>query len=117
MTWGAYYIFHVHGSYLGFTFHPSNDIENGGAVRAYSEPVSSPLGVWFPSAGRYEVQKMTLRPISFGTRQAQPVTVPGSKGSWDAAEAFPRRRHRARRNLLPLFERDGLGQRQARARR
>jgi len=89
MKRGAYYVFEVNESYLGFTVHPSGDIGKTGRDRSATEPESSRLGVSFPSAGRHELQQLVIHPIAFGDRQAAPVILPGPKGSWNEAETFP----------------------------
>ena len=86
---GAYYFFEVNGSYLGFTFHPSANIGATGRVRTVTEPEGTSLGMSFPSPGKHELQEFIVRPISLGERQADPIAVPGRKGSWNEAEAFP----------------------------
>ena len=86
---GAYYFLEVNGAYLGFTFHPSGNLDGTSVLPAVVEPEWTRLGVEFPSPGRHEVRGFHARGISFGTRMSAPIITPGPTGSWNQAEVFP----------------------------
>jgi len=86
---GAYYFLEVNGTYLGFTFHPSGDLDGSSVLPAVVEPESTRLGVQFPSPGGHELRRFHARRISFGERMNAPVITPGPAGSWNQAEVFP----------------------------
>ena len=86
---GAYYFLEVNGAYLGFTFHPSGDLDGRSVLPAVVEPKSTRLGIQFPSPGRHELRGFHARRISFGERMSAPVITPGPTGSWNQAEVFP----------------------------
>jgi len=86
---GAYYFFEVNGIYLGFTFHPSGDLDSSSITPSVVEPEVARMGVHFPSSGGHELRKLWVSTISFGKRTGTPVITPGPPASWNQAEAFP----------------------------
>jgi len=86
---GAYYFFEVNGAYLGFSFHPSGDLDRSSLTGSVVEPSSTRLGVQFLSDGKHELRDFRLQAVEFGQRSEIPVIAPGPSGSWDQAEAFP----------------------------
>jgi hypothetical protein len=89
MRRGAYYVFRSNGTYLGYTFHPSGNVEGGGTDRPVIEPSSSKLGVAFPASGPHSLRSLSVESIVLGDRTGGPVFVPGAKDSWYGAEIFP----------------------------
>lgn len=86
---GPYFLFAVNGKYLGFSFHPSADVGSLRSTKTTHEPRSTQLGLLFPSPGRHAFGKLTVHPLTFGTKIDGPVIVPGARGSWNGPEAFP----------------------------
>lgn len=86
---GAYYFFEINAVYLGFTFHPSGNLEEEPVTSPDIEPQFTHFGVRFPSAGKYLFQKFHASSISFGKRSVVPIISPGLAGSWNQAEVFP----------------------------
>jgi len=86
---GAYYFFEINGHYLGFTFHPSGDLDGSSVLPSSVEPSSTYLSIQFPAAEQYDLQNCRVMPVTFGQRMSSPLISPGPAGSWNQAEVFP----------------------------